>query len=64
VAVGVFIKFYGVDPLDFTWGRFHSLLSLIGAVEDCLRPKSALELALIAREEAIKKYKREHPDEF
>ena len=62
--MGVFIKFYGLDPLPMTWNRFYSLLNAIPGVEDFFRPRNPLDHALMVKEEQIKRYYLEHPNEL
>jgi hypothetical protein len=46
VAFGVFIKYYGLDPLDMSYSRFLSLYNSISAVMYELTPKTEFQQAL------------------
>lgn len=62
LAFAVFVKFYRLDPLDLTWGRFRSMYGLIGEVQEEFRPKTAIEIALKQREAQIKAWRKAHPE--
>lgn len=61
LAFAVFIKFYGLDPLDMSFGRFQNLYSNIGKVQDEFTPKTPEQIMLANKQAQIEQWQREHP---
>ena len=55
--MGVFMKFYSIDPIDMSLGRFLALLNSMGKVIYELSPKTPMQLQLEHAARELKDFK-------
>lgn len=52
----MFFKYYGCDPIDFTFERFKQLMNAISEVEYYWKPKTPIEMAMQAHEQEVQEF--------